>query len=148
MHREIEVLRDGYASFSAGDIMRALDVLDPDVEYVLPDDFPEGIGGRFNGRNEVRRLWQSILTELDYWINEPETFVPVPPDRVLVLARTRAKGKASGAEIAMQTADLWTLRDARVVRGVIYRDRAEALRSVGIEPPEASGRTAQHRRSG
>jgi ketosteroid isomerase-like protein len=132
MQSEIELARDGYARFSAGDIIGAAEVLDPDVEYLLPDDFPEGMGGRFRGRQEVLRMWESMSNELEYWRIEGERFIPLPPDRVLVLACTRAKGKASGAEIQIQTADLWTVRDGQVVRARIYREPGEALREVGL----------------
>jgi ketosteroid isomerase-like protein len=108
-------------------------MLDPDVDDVLPDDFPERMGGVFHGRQEVLDMWESMLTELEYWRVEAEKIVPVPPDRLLVLARVRAKGKASGAEIEMQTGDLLTVRDGKIVRAHIYRDSVEALRTVGIE---------------
>jgi ketosteroid isomerase-like protein len=49
----------------------------------------------------------------------------------------RAKGKASGAEIQMHTADLLTVRNAKIVRVHIYRDPGEALRTVGIEDWDA-----------
>ena len=133
MQAEIELVRDGYARFSAGDIRGVAEILDPDVQYVLPDVFPEGMGGVFHGRKEVLRMWESMLNELEYWRVETEKFVPVPPDRLLVLARVKAKGRASGAEIQMQTADLLTVRNAMVVRAHIYRDPSEALRAVGIE---------------
>jgi ketosteroid isomerase-like protein len=130
---EIELVRAGYARFSKGDVRGVAEILDPDVEYVLPDDFPEGMGGVFHGRQEVLRMWESMLTELEYWRAEAEKIIHVPPDRLLVLARVSAKGKASGAEIQMQTADLLTVRNSRIVRVHIYRDPHEALRTVGIE---------------
>ena len=133
MQSEIEVVRDSYARFSTGDVRGAAEILDPDVEYVLPDDFPEGMGGVFHGRQEVLRMWKSILTELEYWRVEAEKIVPVPPDRLLVLAHMRAKGKASGAEIQMHTGDLLTVRNAKISRVHIYRDPGEALRKVGME---------------
>jgi ketosteroid isomerase-like protein len=133
MQSEIELVQDSYARFSTGDVRGVAEALDPDAEYVLPDDFPDGMGGVFHGRREVLRMWESMLNELEYWRVEAEKIVPVPPDRLLVLAHVRAKGKASGAEIQMQTGDLLTVRNAKIVRVHIYRDPSEALRSAGTE---------------
>lgn len=133
MQSEIAFVRDGYARFSAGDVRAVAEGLDPDVEYVLPDDFPDGMGGVFRGRREVLRMWESMLDELEYWRIDAERIVPVPPDQVLVLTHNTAKGKASGAEIQMQTGDLLTVRNAKIVRVHIYRDPGEALRTAGIE---------------
>jgi ketosteroid isomerase-like protein len=40
------------------------------------------------------------------------------------------RGRASGAEVVAAYADLWTVRNDKVVRLRLFADRAEALRTV------------------
>src|SRR5439155_23972176 len=92
----IEALPALYAAFSRGDLETGLAAFDPDVEYIIPHDFPEG--DTYRGHAGVRRFWEMGLRELDYWRVEPERFITVPPNRVLVFATERIKGRASKVE--------------------------------------------------
>jgi ketosteroid isomerase-like protein len=68
------------------------------------------------------------------WSWEPEEFIDAGDDRVLVMARMRGKGKASGQEVDQPIAQVCTMEDGRLVRHETYWDRAEARRAVGLPP--------------
>jgi ketosteroid isomerase-like protein len=53
-------------------------------------------------------------------------------DRVLIVARHRSRGRASGAPIDQHGAWIYTVRDGRVVRCDIYSERTAALEAVGL----------------
>jgi ketosteroid isomerase-like protein len=56
-------------------------------------------------------------------------------DRVLALCHQRAKGRQSGVEVAMPVYTVWTFQDDKARRIHWIRDRDEAFREIGIEPP-------------
>jgi ketosteroid isomerase-like protein len=42
------------------------------------------------------------------------------------------RGKGSGVPVVIRSADLWTIRDGKIVSLVGYPDRAEALADTGL----------------
>ena len=57
----------------------------------------------------------------------------LPPNRVLVEAHMRGRGRASGAEIEALAATVWTIRDGRVTSAKLYQTKEQALTAVGLE---------------
>jgi ketosteroid isomerase-like protein len=63
---------------------------------------------------------------------EAEEFIDAG-DRVVVVGRLVAKGRGSGVEAESPTAQVFTVREGRVVRWEFgYADRADALKAVGL----------------
>jgi ketosteroid isomerase-like protein len=60
---------------------------------------------------------------------EPQKYVPIGDDRVLVIAHARATG-ASGVTTDQRLAHLWTIRDGMIVRFEWFNDPAEAYAAV------------------
>jgi ketosteroid isomerase-like protein len=78
-------------------------------------------------RREVLQVWEAPPT----W--EPQELVDAG-DKVFAFIRTRARGKASGAEVDAHVANVWTFRDGKPVELKYYgEDRAEALEAAGLE---------------
>jgi ketosteroid isomerase-like protein len=80
-------------------------------------------------------IWSNVHAEV-------EECREIDSERVLVLERRGARGKASGMELGqLRTggAVLFHVRDGRVARLVFYWDRARALADLGLEdaPPAA-----------
>jgi ketosteroid isomerase-like protein len=84
----------------------------------------DGYEGLIRAFTEVRDAWEQFALE-------PEQFIDAG-DRVVVVHRVRARGRGSGVEIVDRSASLYTLRDGRVVRLVIYGEPSEALEAVGL----------------
>jgi ketosteroid isomerase-like protein len=51
-------------------------------------------------------------------------------DRVLVVARARARGRESGVEVDTMVFHLWTLEDERVIRIEVHLEREQALAAL------------------
>jgi ketosteroid isomerase-like protein len=106
--------------------------LAPDAEFDFTALYPDQPVLR--GVHEMRRFrdsgpWGTSLSFV------PERFVDIDAERVLVLLRTRSRGRASGVELATELAHELTLRDGLVVRVKTYRTHAGALAALGLDPP-------------
>jgi ketosteroid isomerase-like protein len=53
-------------------------------------------------------------------------------DQVVVILRLAGMGKGSGSKVAMRAADIWTVKDGKVVRLVGYPVASEALEAAGL----------------
>ena len=53
-------------------------------------------------------------------------------DRVLVVTDHRASGRASGIPISMQTGEVLTMRDGKIIRQDFFASRDEALEAAGL----------------
>jgi hypothetical protein len=63
---------------------------------------------------------------------EPERFVDVDDERVLVLVRVLATGRESGAQVEFRAAQVLTLRDGLLMRFKVSANRNEAIDAVGL----------------
>ena len=69
--------------------------------------------------------WERI--EYDF-----EELIDAPGERVISVVTRRARGRASGAEVELPLAHVWTIRNEKVVRVVWFPSREEALEAVGL----------------
>jgi ketosteroid isomerase-like protein len=104
-----------------------LDVLDeyvlPNTEFDFTDTYPDGPVVR--GLERTRRLMANWpWGELHF---EPERFIDVDDERVLVFVRATARGAGSGVPVERRTAHECTFREGRLVRFKVYSDREQAL---------------------
>jgi ketosteroid isomerase-like protein len=68
----VEVIRNIYEAWSRGDLDSAFEVLDQNVEWVLPEG---GLNsGLYRGHDEVRRLLGGYLEAFEFLRAEPERF--------------------------------------------------------------------------
>ena len=51
-------------------------------------------------------------------------------DRVVTVFHEQARGAGSGAAVEFGFAQVWTIRDGRIIRYEEYRDKSEALKAV------------------
>ena len=101
-----------------------------DFEWVVPGH-PEGA---------VRHGPDSVIEFFHEWIEPWEEFhldwelEEVTPELALATIDMRGVGRESGVPAAMTFAQLWTYRDGRFVRMVMYYDVDEARREAGLDP--------------
>ena len=50
-----ELIKKGYAAFSAGDVETVMDLFDDDIEWVQPGE--SVVSGTFRGKAEVMETW-------------------------------------------------------------------------------------------
>jgi uncharacterized protein len=100
----------------------------PNIEFDFTAVYPDRPVMR--GIEELRRF-----REEGPWAKlrfEPERFVDVDDERVLVLVRVYATGTGSGVPVELRNAHEFTVRDGVLVRFKVYGDRGDALEAAGL----------------
>jgi ketosteroid isomerase-like protein len=127
----VELVREIYERFRAGDTDGALALHDLEVEVHDRPEIPDP---------QVYRGHEGVLSSLG--VSEatfegldlvPEEFIDAG-DRVVVVFRFRGVGRESGIPVDERLAHVWTIRDGKAVRMEVHAGREEALRAVGGEP--------------
>ena len=124
---DVDTLRNAYEALNHGDIESALAALDEHAEWSEHSDLPEA--GTYRGRDAIRAFLQSFLESWQDFHQETEE-VTAGEGCVLVMLRSRVRGKGSGVAVEARYAHLWTMRDGSGVRVDAYLDREEALRAM------------------
>jgi ketosteroid isomerase-like protein len=127
----VKIVRRAYEAFNRAGLDALLEHFHPDLEY----DVTAGIGpyaGMYYGRAAVRNFLADYLESWEYMRMEPEDFIEVGEDQVVVPLRLHMRGKGSGVEVEAQTTNVWTMRDGQAVRMAVYNDKAEALAAAGL----------------
>jgi hypothetical protein len=101
----------------------------PEAEFDFTAVYPDGPVLR--GIEEARRFraevpWGSLRFE-------PERFIEVDAERVLVLVRAVGVGKLSGVAGEALVAHEFTIRSGLLARFKVYGDRAQALEAAGLK---------------
>jgi ketosteroid isomerase-like protein len=119
---DVAMVLDAYAAYARGDIEAAVAGLHPEVEWIEPDEFPNG--GRRQGPAAVaeylrsaREMWAELVSE--------RSAVRRGGDIVII---HHVSGRlVDGTEHEATVADVFTVRDGQAVRMRAYADPAEAL---------------------
>jgi ketosteroid isomerase-like protein len=134
---DVEIVRRAYARLAEGD---ALGDWTWFFEEFAHDDLelrPAGMyldaARSYRGREGWARFWRDFSSVWEKWRFDPTAFEFLDAgDRVVVFARAVGTGRGSGVEVRQDEAHLWTLRDGRMLLGISYLDRAQALEAVGL----------------
>ena len=127
----VDALRPIYVEWARGNWTPKFDVYDPDMEWGWSSDFP-GLAGVYVDPAEKNKRLHEWLSPWEDWRCEAEDFIE-RGDCVVVLTRYRGRGKGSGATVDTRGAHVWKLRAGKVIRLEVFADRANALKSVGLE---------------
>ena len=135
-HENVELVRAFYlavdAALTADDPLAHLaQFLDPQVEFInAPDAVDPGVRRGHAGILEVARSLRDSFEQVTVEVGE----VRDAGGRVVASATFRATGKASGAEMRLYVAQVFTLAGGRIVRIEDFNDRARALEAAGLSP--------------
>ena len=122
----MEIVRSIFADWARGDYASA-DWADPDIEFVGADAMES------KGINGLSERWGEFLEAWDHFSTLAEEILDASDDRVLALVRFRGRGRGSGTPVTdFSGANLFTFRDGKVVRLVLYTDTQEALEAAGL----------------
>jgi len=120
----VEALQRGYEALNRGDLTLVLELLDPELEWHEPGDSPEA--GTHHGRDSFERFFRSWIDSFDEFRVEPEQVVQRGNDLVAVV-RQSGRGRASGVEIEIRLAHVWTVEGGRAVRWEAIANPHDAL---------------------
>jgi uncharacterized protein len=123
--RNVELVRQGYDAFNRGDVDAVLELFDPAIEIGLLAD--SAMAGDFRGHDGFRAMLAENNEMFAGYRNEPEEIVEASEESIVVVIRSAARGRVSGAEVEGRLAHLWTLRDGKVIRFQAYPTREAAL---------------------
>ena len=130
MSENLDLVRSIFADWERGDFSHA-DWAHSDIEFIrkvdLDPERAEGIGGMAQMMRRYLAGWDEFRT------GKVDEYREVDHSRVLVTGRMSGRGKASGAEVEREFADVFELREGRVARLIVYPDRDRALADLGLE---------------
>jgi ketosteroid isomerase-like protein len=129
MEEAIAALRGAYAAFNRGDIDAAVAVMDSQIEWSEPAEFPGG--GTYHGREGAKQYLTQSRNGLAEGTSEPEQFF-VSGDRVVVFVYAHVRPKESNEWRDVRLADVFTFRGGKATAMRAFADRQEALRWVGL----------------
>ena len=124
----VEVVRAMLDAFLRGDAERALAAFHPDVVWDgrnLPDGrVARGVGEVSDHVSRWAAMWEE-------WTVDLERVVDAGSDQVLLITRERGRGR-SGMAMDEHHAEIYTVRDGKIVYRIGYSDTAEALEAAGL----------------
>jgi len=130
MEHVVTALGGAYAAFNRGDMTAAVEPLDAQIEWTEPAEFPGG--GTYHGRDGVKQYLTQSRAAWGEVTSEAERFI-IAGKRIVVFVHARVRPKGSNKWQDVSLADVYTVRNGRVVEMQAFADRQEALRWVGAE---------------
>jgi ketosteroid isomerase-like protein len=119
---DVALVLRAYAAFARGDIEEAVADLHPDVEWIEPDEFPNG--GRRQGPAAVAEYLRASFDGWSELRSQPTAYRR--GEQIVIVHHVSGRLRDGGTNEAT-VADVFTVRDGRVVRMQAYADPAEAL---------------------
>ncbi len=127
----VEVVRRAFERFNDEAFDRAgepdVGAFDPDIEV---DNSAAVFDGAVYRGHDGLREWLSMLRGM--WKRqrlEPQEFIPVGEDRVVVPMRMVSIGRDE-VETVAQAASVWTLHEGKITRVKAFQSRGDALEAV------------------
>jgi ketosteroid isomerase-like protein len=131
LRENVEIVRRALELWNRGDVDGALEEAADDVMV----DMSNAIGpdkGVYRGKERIRELWTSFHDAADAIRWEPEEFIEVDEERLIVAGRVRMRGRDSGVEVEAMSAWVWTIRDGEGRSVKLYQSKSEALEAAGL----------------
>jgi ketosteroid isomerase-like protein len=124
----VEVVRRMWKAFLENDLQAALSSYDPDVEWDgtnLPDGrVGRGLDAITDHITRWSEMWES-------WNVTVERVIDAGDDQVVVFIRETGRS-TNGLDMDERHAELYRIRDGRIVRRQGFSDPNEALKAVGL----------------
>jgi ketosteroid isomerase-like protein len=87
----------------------------------------------YQGREGWAQFWRDFSAVWEEWHFDPGAFEFFDAgEKVVVFARAVGIGKGSGVVVTQDEAHLWKISDGKMLLGVSYMDRNEALEAAGL----------------
>ena len=125
----MQILRETLAAFNSGDLERILHFVHPEFEGVVPPEY-SAEPDTYRGHEGIRRYFRTFEEVMEEVRFEPERFWQAG-DAVAVTMRLTAKGRQTSIPVEQRFAQVWRLRDGRVVGVQSYVSVSEALEIAG-----------------
>ncbi len=133
----VELVRQGFAAWNAEDPQWVLEHMSPEVEWITPDTDPyPGTYRGYPGVQEFWSRWRNAVGKLHFAVEE----VMDGGDRVVVIARRRARNEQTGLSVDDKIAQVFTFdEDNRCVRVQEFHGREGAMEAAGLGDETRAG---------
>jgi ketosteroid isomerase-like protein len=136
MSEQSERLRAGIEEFNrTGRI--PTDLYAPEFELHQASSIVD-TAGVFHGPDAPQASLDELSESFEDMTFEPERILEAPGGEVVVLIHAFGRGRASGLELDNHIAWVWTFRDGKATRLVVYEEQGDALEAVGLSRSDAS----------
>jgi ketosteroid isomerase-like protein len=125
----VATLRRGYDALNRGDVSQVMALIADDITWD-PGDLSPDSASATHGRVGFVSLLRSWAEAFEDFRVEPLDVLEQPPFLVAVV-RQSGRGRASGVDITIEIAHVWTVEDGRAVRFESYRSVDAALEAIG-----------------
>jgi ketosteroid isomerase-like protein len=130
----VEIVRSVLEAANRRDAATTLALYDPQVVWDhTHGPMMELMGGpaTYHGHAGLRRWFREYY---EAWGDVQAEIVELidAGDQVISIITYRARGRASGVEVELPMAGLWTIDDGKVVRAEWFRTGGEALEAAGL----------------
>jgi ketosteroid isomerase-like protein len=126
------IVREVLEAWNRRDFETLMGFAADDSELHLIGGFAEMIGDSFKGPEAVLRFWSEMAETIGGRIEFGEARALGDGNRLLVRHTWIGRGFGSGATAEMETGQIWTFRDGKVLRVDAYYDPAAALEAAGL----------------
>ena len=121
----IDTTKAVFAAFGEGNIDGIVALLDPDIEIEFYGPAIIPYAGRYSGKAEARRFFETVLSSVDIHQFDPLDFFG-DGDKVTVTGHLRLTAKSTGGGIESDFAHVITVRGDRWLRFRDFMDTAVA----------------------
>ena len=125
----VDLVREAFEAWNSGDVDRVIELVDADFEFI---PFRSQLDGApYIGAEGLRQFARDSAEEWDHLrivIDE----LREAGDRVLLLGRYDARGRASGVAVEFPAAWVAHVRDGRIAHLRSYSDREAAIAAAGL----------------
>lgn len=113
MPGKVEVAKTLYRALQQADAPALIGVLREDFQGQVTDGFPAGLGGQYDGRDAMLRMWARVVSLFDVR-PEPDEYLELAGDGLLVLGRYVGSGRSTGLPLEARFAHLLRIDGDRV----------------------------------
>ncbi len=126
----VDKVKGGIASYSAGERDFILDLYAPDLEWIDLNHAPD-VPERLHGATALLGLTQQWDDAFDDFRAEVKECRDLG-DSVLCVTCWRGEGKGSGLTTELHRAEIYELDDGKIVGVTVYPDKEAALEAAGL----------------
>jgi ketosteroid isomerase-like protein len=127
----VELVRLGMEAWDREDIQELIALSDSDVEFV---SIFAGMEGRtYRGYNGLREYFADMRDTWSEFHRDIERVIDAGGDKVVVFFRLRGTARVSGVPLEERVTTVFQLREGRLYRMVVFRNRDEALKAAGLK---------------
>jgi ketosteroid isomerase-like protein len=129
--QDVDAVREAFAAFQREGVDALLARIHPEFEIeVSPELSAEP--DTYRGADGLRRYFAGFEGVMEDVRFEPEEFIDAGQGNVVATGRVSARSAAAGLPVEQWNAQLWTVRNGKLLRARAYATEEAALAAAGV----------------